>query len=140
MGLYFMSFSAVTVGYYFHNIPSVYILDALLILFSCFSEIPLFDMLLQHTYPKTPGFVSLTTLSVRYIGMLILGQTSRALLEFINGTAVIHCIHYTVYLYITLYIYTLQYIYALHYITQYIYICCICNKFIFKSELQKNTK
>ena len=89
MGLYFMSFSALTVGYYFHNIPSVYIFNALLGLFACFSKIPLFDMLLQHTYPKNPGFVSLTTLSVKFFGALILGQASRVLLEFTNGTAVL---------------------------------------------------
>ena len=89
VGLYFMSFSALTVGYYFYNIPSVYIFNALLGLFACFSKIPLFDMLLQHTYPKNPGFVSLTTLSVRLIAAVIFGQTSRVLLEFINGTAVL---------------------------------------------------
>ena len=89
VGLYFMSFSALTVGYYFHNIPSIYVSNALLGFFLCFGSIPLFDMLLQHTYPKKPGFVSLTTLSVRYIGALIVGQTSRVLLEFINGTAVL---------------------------------------------------
>ena len=89
MGLYFMSFSALTVGYYFHNIPSVYILNALLGFFACFSKIPLFDMLLQHTYPKKPGFVSLTTLSVRLIAAIVFGQTSRVLLESISGTAVL---------------------------------------------------
>ena len=77
------------VGRYFYSIEAIFVFIALLgfSLGSC--DIPTFDIVLQHTYPKSPTFVMLLFTSECRIVILLIGQCGRFVLSDVSATAVL---------------------------------------------------
>ena len=77
------------VGRYFCSIEAIFMFNALLgfSLGSC--DIPMFDIVLQHTYPKSPTFVMLFFTSECRIVILLIGQCGRFVLNYVSATAVL---------------------------------------------------
>ena len=80
--------SSLTVGCYFHNVPTIFVFNTLFGFAQCLFFPPAFDILLEHFYPKHPGVVMLFFVGASSILVIPLEQIWRILLLYINGPAV----------------------------------------------------
>ena len=78
-----------TIALYFFNVPAVFVCNTLLGFALCLNHIPLFDVVLQDTYPKNTSLVMLVFINTAQIGTVIIGQVCRLILDYTNGTAVL---------------------------------------------------
>ena len=88
-----LMFSACTsvglaVGQYYNNVVLIFVFIALFGFAVACCHIPIYDMVLEHTYPANPSFVILLFTFQGEIVIIIISQISRFMLDFISGTAV----------------------------------------------------
>ena len=88
-----LMFSACTsiglaVGQYYNNVVLIFVFIALFGFAVACCHIPIYDMVLEHTYPANPSFVILLFKFQGEIVIIIISQISRFILDFISGTAV----------------------------------------------------
>ena len=76
------------VGQYYNNVVLIFVFIALFGFAVACCHIPIYDMVLEHTYPVNPSFVILLFKFQGEIVIIIISQISRFMLDFINGTAV----------------------------------------------------
>ena len=76
------------VGQHYSNVVVIFVFIALFGFALCLCYTPIFDMVLEHTYPTNPSFVILLFNTQCEILIIIISQVSRFILNFINGTAV----------------------------------------------------
>ena len=72
----------------YHNILTIFVSNTLLGFSICACFVPIFDMLLQHTYPRNTSFVVLIFVSVSTVASVAFGEACRLLLNYFNGIAV----------------------------------------------------
>jgi len=85
----FISMVGLTVGRFLLNAIVVFVFNTLLGVSLCFTQTPLFDMVLQDTYPKNSSLVFLIFVGVTQIGVVAVGEICRVILDNINPTAVL---------------------------------------------------
>ena len=83
------SMLGLTLGRHWFNVIAIFVCNTSLGFALCFSQTPLFDMILQDTYPKSTSLVMLVCVSVTEIAVMIIGQISRLILNSVGGTAVL---------------------------------------------------
>ena len=76
------------VGLHLNIVAMIFVFIALFGFAVACCYIPIFDMVLEHTYPANPSFVILLFKFQGEIVIIIISQISRFMLDFINGTAV----------------------------------------------------
>ena len=81
-----------TLACYFVNVVTVYIFNTLLGFTLLASIVSLLDMLLQHTYPKNPGILTLIFFGEIIILVIPTAQIFRVVLNYFNGPAVLACL------------------------------------------------
>ena len=81
-----------TLACYFVNVVAVFIFNTLFGFAIAFCIIPLLDLLLQHTYPKNPGIVTLLFLGICTVLVIPIAQVCRVILNYVNGPAVLACL------------------------------------------------
>ena len=84
-----VSMTGLVLGRFFNSIELIFVFNTILGFGLCACLIPLLDMVLQHTYPTNPAFVTMLFLSQTLVLVLLIGQTCRLILNFISGTAVL---------------------------------------------------
>ena len=73
---------------HYKNILLSYVLNWLFGVLIGSSSVPIFDMLLQHTYPSNPAFVMLIFVGMYKFASVIFGEICRVLLNYFNVVAV----------------------------------------------------
>ena len=76
------------VGQHYSNVAVIFVFIALFGFTLSLCGIPIFDVVLEHTYPINPSFVILLFNTQCEILVVIISQISRFILNFINGTTV----------------------------------------------------
>ena len=77
------------IGQHFFNVRVIFVFNTLAGIALCVIHIPLFNAVLQDTYPKNTGLVILVVNCPTEIGVLILGQVKTLILTLTNGTGVV---------------------------------------------------
>ena len=80
--------AGLAVGQYLGSFASLFIFNAMLGVAICSCHIPIYDIVLQYTYPANPAFVLLLFNSSNEITIIIIGQLSRFILNYISGIAI----------------------------------------------------
>ena len=75
-------------GQHYCNVAVLFVFIALFGFALACCHIPIYDMVLEHTYPANPSFVILLVSTQSEIVIIFISQISRFILDFINGTAV----------------------------------------------------
>jgi len=83
-----LSASSSAVAQRLTNVPGVYVSNTLLGFSICACYVPIFDMLFQHTYPKSPSFVILIFVGVCKFASVVFGEACRLLLNYLSGIVV----------------------------------------------------
>ena len=78
-----------TLGNYFHKIEVIFVFNTLLGISISSCDVPLFDMMIQHTYPTSPIFVMLLFFGECRLILVVIAQIGRVFLDYVNGTAVL---------------------------------------------------
>ena len=74
---------------YYVSIPATIVFNILLGISICSCYVPIYDMLLEHTYPKNPVFI-MSLFAVECLPATILfGEAAVLLLQYVSGTAVL---------------------------------------------------
>ena len=76
------------VGQHYSNVTVIFVFIALFGFTLGLCGTPIYDVVLEHTYPTNPSFVILLFSLQCEILVIIISQISRVILNFINGTAV----------------------------------------------------
>ena len=84
-----ISMIGLALGRHFLNVAVIFVFNATLGVSLGVGFSPLFDMVLQDTYPQNAGVVMLLYVIVGAAGRLLVGQFSRLILDFAGGTAVL---------------------------------------------------
>ena len=71
------------------TIPAIFVSNALLGISICGSYIVTFDIILQHTHPKNPALVILMFEGSNKCASVVVGESYRSLLNYINNLAVL---------------------------------------------------
>ena len=77
------------IGRHFFNVAVIFVFNTLLGVALCLNYTPLFDIVLQDAYPKNTSLVMLIFNSITQVGVVVVGQLSRLILNFSNGTVVL---------------------------------------------------
>ena len=85
----FLSICGLAIGSYYLNVVMLFIFNAFFGFFVWFMIVPLNEIILQETFPKNPSFVLLLIVGLSEIILLVFGEIFRAILDYVNGTAVI---------------------------------------------------
>jgi len=91
IGISFTLFCTIglSVGQYIFNVSVIFVLNTLLGFFICLNHIPLFDIVLQETFPKDTSLVILMFFTTSDTGSVIIGQFCRLILSYTNGSGVL---------------------------------------------------
>ena len=81
--------TGLTFGQYYCKVEVIFVCTALFGIAIPFCRIPIYDMVLEHTYPANPSFVLLLFRAQGEVLIIIISQVSRFTLDLINGTAVL---------------------------------------------------
>ena len=77
------------VSYYFINFPVLLVSNTLLGVCVVGSYVAVYSLLLQHSYPTNPAFVSLIFEGLFRCAMIVFGEICRMLINYFTGIAVI---------------------------------------------------
>ena len=87
--LCFLTILAILIGYHFHVVAVIYIANTLFGFFISFLVTPIFEIVYQHLYPTDTGFLTLLLRIECSVGIILIGQVCRLLLDLFNGTVVL---------------------------------------------------
>ena len=80
--------SGLVLGFQYKKILFSYVSNTFFGILVCAAAVPIFDMLLQHTYPTNPAFGMLIFVGVYKFASVVLGEICRLLLNYFNDVAV----------------------------------------------------
>ena len=98
--------SGLVLGFQYKKILFSYVSNTFFGILVCAAAVPIFDMLLQHTYPTNPAFVMLIFVGVYKFASVVLGEICRLLLNYFHDVAVFifmimlllmgFCVHFSI--------------------------------------------
>ena len=83
-----LSMSGLALASHYANVPATFVFNSLLGISLCSCYVPIYDMVLEHTYPQSPAFVMLLFVGECYSATILFGEASMILLQYFTGTAV----------------------------------------------------